>query len=137
MAIVNSIWVGPFRGGVGCPREQMHITSKLPPTADGRQMRRWIDESLARLGLEYLDTLAIHGINTPEQLAGIQEENGGLEAAQQAQKLGKIRHLGFSTHGSLELILEAMQTGAFEFVNLHYYLFFSSVINGRSPWQKP
>ncbi|MCC5896342.1 MAG: aldo/keto reductase [Phormidium sp. BM_Day4_Bin.17] len=113
-----------LKAGLGCPRERVYITSKLPPTSEGQQMSDWIDESLTRLGLDYLDNLAIHGINTPEQLAGIQEENGGLAAAQQAQKAGKIRHLGFSTHGSLELILEAMKTEAFEFVNLHYYLFF-------------
>jgi uncharacterized protein len=32
--------------------------------------------------------------------------------------------LGFSTHGSLELILAAIETNLFDFVNLHYYYFF-------------
>ena len=41
-----------------------------------------------------------------------------------AMKQGKIRHLGFSTHGSLELILAAIETDLFEFINLHYYYFF-------------
>ncbi|KPQ38858.1 MAG: aldo/keto reductase family oxidoreductase [Phormidium sp. OSCR] len=110
--------------GLGCPREALHITSKLPPTPDGQQLEQWLDESLDRLGCDYLDTLAIHGLNTPQQLASIQGENGSLAAAERARKAGKIRHLGFSTHGDLDLILEAMRTGAFEFVNLHYYLFF-------------
>ena len=35
-----------------------------------------------------------------------------------------MRHIGFSTHGPLELILAAINTDFFEFVNLHYYLFF-------------
>lgn len=34
---------------------------------------------------------------------------------------GKVKHLGFSTHGSLELILAAIKTNLFDFVNLHYY----------------
>jgi predicted aldo/keto reductase-like oxidoreductase len=34
---------------------------------------------------------------------------------------GRIRHIGFSTHGPTPLILEAVATGAFDYVNLHYY----------------
>jgi hypothetical protein len=37
---------------------------------------------------------------------------------------GQIRHVGFSTHGTLEVIEGAIATNLFEFVNLHYYLFF-------------
>jgi predicted aldo/keto reductase-like oxidoreductase len=40
------------------------------------------------------------------------------------QEQGVIRHVGFSTHGSYGLICEAIATGLFEFVNLHYYYFF-------------
>jgi hypothetical protein len=46
-----------------------------------------------------------------------------LLAIQEAISQGKIRHLGFSTHGALELILAAIQTDLFAFVNLHYYYF--------------
>jgi len=35
-----------------------------------------------------------------------------------------VRHVGFSTHGPLEVILAAINTNLFEFVNLHYYYFF-------------
>lgn len=47
-----------------------------------------------------------------------------MAAVQEAIDAGKVRYVGFSTHGALELILAAMETGAFDFVNLHYYLFF-------------
>ena len=43
---------------------------------------------------------------------------------QQLQKAGKIRHLGFSTHGSLSLILKTIAADLFTFINLHYYYFF-------------
>jgi predicted aldo/keto reductase-like oxidoreductase len=36
---------------------------------------------------------------------------------------GIVRHLGFSTHAPLEVILDTMRTGEFESVNLHYYYF--------------
>jgi len=105
------------------PREQIYITTKLPPTSDSEQMRQSIEQSLTNLQLDYLDCLAIHGINTWEHLDWITQERGCLKAIQAAMAEGKIRHLGFSTHGTLELILAAINTDLFEFVNLHYYYF--------------
>jgi len=105
-------------------REKLYITSKICPTETAEQMRSQIEESLVRLQIDYLDCLAIHGVNTEEHLKLITDPNGCLQAIQEALKIGKIRHLGFSTHGSLELIIKTIQTNLFEFVNLHYYYFF-------------
>ena len=108
--------------GLAIPRSQLYITSKIPPTAEADTMRRHIDESLQRLKVDYLDCLAIHGLNTWEHLHWV--ENGCVSAVQQAIADGQVRHFGFSSHGSLELIIKAIDTGFFEFVNLHYYYFF-------------
>ncbi|MFM7441670.1 MAG: aldo/keto reductase, partial [Snowella sp.] len=105
-------------------RKNFYITSKICPTENAEQMRSQIDESLTRLQIDYLDCLAIHGINTEEHLKLISNPNGCLKAIKEALNEGKIRHLGFSTHGSLELIIKTIQTDLFEFVNLHYYYFF-------------
>ena len=105
------------------PREQIHLTTKLPPTQNKQAMTQWIDESLTRLQTDYIDCLAIHGINTPEHLDWVSNSQGCLSAIQTALQQGKIGNLGFSTHGSLELILEAINTDLFAFVNLHYYYF--------------
>jgi uncharacterized protein len=104
-------------------RQEIHLTTKLTPTPDPRQMSQWLEESLARLQTDYLDCLAIHGINTWEHLGWVTQPNGCLGAIKTAMAQGKIRHLGFSTHGSLDLILAAIQTDIFEFINLHYYYF--------------
>lgn len=106
------------------PREQLHITTKVPPTADANLMRQWLDESLERLQIDYLDCLAIHGINTWEHLAWVESPNGCMQAVHEAMAEGRIRHIGFSTHAPLEIILAAINTELFEFVNLHYYYFF-------------
>jgi uncharacterized protein len=105
-------------------REQIYITTKLTPTSDAGQMYEWIEQSLLNLQLDYIDCLAIHGLNTWEHLSWVTQENGCVQAIREAMEAGKIRHLGFSTHGSLELILAAIDTDLFEFVNLHYYYFF-------------
>ncbi|HEY9674082.1 MAG TPA: aldo/keto reductase [Waterburya sp.] len=106
------------------PREQLYITTKLPPTPNPDLMRQWIDESLQRLQLDYLDCLAIHGINTWEHLAWVESPKGCMQAVQAAVSEGQVRHVGFSTHAPLEVILAAINTDLFEFVNLHYYYFF-------------
>jgi uncharacterized protein len=110
--------------GLSVPRDRLYIMTKIPPTQDAALMRQWIEQSLANLQLDYIDCLAIHGINTWEHLSWVTQENGCLQAIYEAMSAGKIRHLGFSTHGSLELILAAIATDLFEFVNLHYYYFF-------------
>ena len=106
------------------PREQLHITTKLPPTADADLMRQWIDEALERLQLNYVDCLAIHGINTWEHLTWVESPGGCMQAVQDAVAQGYVRHVGFSTHAQLDVILAAINTNLFEFVNLHYYYFF-------------
>lgn len=106
------------------PREQLYITTKLPPTPNPDLMCQWIDESLQRLQLDYLDCLAIHGINTWEHLSWVESPNGCMQAVQAAVSEGRVRHVGFSTHAPLEVILAAINTDLFEFVNLHYYYFF-------------
>jgi predicted aldo/keto reductase-like oxidoreductase len=106
------------------PREQIYLTTKLSPTPDPHQMTRWIDESLSRLKLDYIDCLALHGVNTWDHLSWITADDGCMKALQQAKQAGKINHIGFSTHGSLELILATLKTDLFEFINLHYYYFF-------------
>jgi uncharacterized protein len=110
--------------GLPVPRSQVYITTKIPPTADADTMRRCIYESLQKLNIDYLDCLGIHGINTREHLDWVKTKGGCMKAVEEARADCKIRHVGFSTHAPLEIILEAIDTDFFDFVNLHYYYFF-------------
>jgi uncharacterized protein len=105
-------------------RDQVYITTKIPPTPNSTLMRQYINESLERLNVDYLDCLGIHGLNTWEHLDWVKAENGCMQAVQEAKASGRVRHVGFSTHGTLELILAAINTDLFEFINIHYYYFF-------------
>ncbi len=109
---------------IGTSRSQIYITTKLLPTADATTMTQWIDQSLERLNLDYIDALAIHGLNTWEHLDWVTAENGCMQAVRQAVADGRVRHVGFSTHGALDVILAAIATDFFAFVNLHYSYFF-------------
>jgi predicted aldo/keto reductase-like oxidoreductase len=105
-------------------REKLYITTKLPPTPNPDQMSQWLDESLQRLQVDYINCLAIHGINTWDHFHWLTQPNGCWIALQKALDDRRIHHLGFSTHGNLDLILATIKTNLFEFVNLHYYYFF-------------
>jgi hypothetical protein len=103
-------------------REKIYLTSKITPTSDYRLLEKSIDESLTRVQTSYLDCLGIHGINTEEHLQWIMQKES-LNVLQKALNEKKIHYLGFSTHGSLDLILKTINTDLFHFVNLHYYYF--------------
>lgn len=115
-------YIGAAIKALSLPREQFVLTTKLTPKLQANEIAPAIAQSLDHLGVDYIDCLAIHGINTPAHLK--QVENEMLEGLAQAIASGKIRHLGFSTHGSLDLILQTLATRAFSFINLHYNYFF-------------
>ncbi|MDZ8085401.1 MAG: aldo/keto reductase [Nostoc sp. DedQUE12b] len=113
-----------LKAGLSVPRTKLYVTTKISATADADTMRRCIDESLERLQLDYLDCLGVHGLNTWQHLEWVQAKNGCMQAVEEAVADGRVRHVGFSTHGPLEVIQAAINTDLFEFVNLHYYYFF-------------
>ncbi len=103
-------------------RAALTVTSKIAPTVKRTEIEATIKASLARLGVDYLDCLAIHGINTQAHLESVQTEM--LAAIASLQARGLVHHLGFSTHAPLGVIQSAIATNAFSFVNLHYSFFF-------------
>jgi hypothetical protein len=105
------------------PRKEVIITTKFVPTDNPQIMAKNLQQSLENLQVDFLDCVAIHGINTWSHLELITQENSCLKILQDAKKEGLIKHIGFSTHGDLELIKATIKTNLFEFVNLHYYYF--------------
>ncbi|MEM9450953.1 MAG: aldo/keto reductase [Cyanobacteria bacterium P01_E01_bin.6] len=105
-------------------RTHVVITTKIPPTPTASEMAAAIHDSLERLKIEAIDCLAIHGLNTQEHLDWVLAPDGCMVAVRDAIAAGKVRHVGFSTHAPLDIILSAINTGFFEFINLHYTLFF-------------
>ena len=104
-------------------RDEVIITTKIGLTDTPDEMRRCIDESLTRMNVDRIDNFDIHGINTHDILDKTLMPGGCLDAVRQAMTEGIIDHLGFSTHGPLDVILRTLDTDEFESVNLHYYYF--------------
>lgn len=118
-------WIGQaLKTGVRVARSRLVLTSKVSPSPDGTTVERQLEESLTRLGVDYLDCIAVHGLNTPEHLDWVLAPQGTLAALRRAQADGRVRQIGFSTHGPLAVIEAAISTNAFAFINLHYSYFF-------------
>jgi hypothetical protein len=103
------------------PREKIILQTKVGPSADPATFRADFAKSLQRLRQDHVDLLGIHGINTPERLDWTLRKGGCLDAARQWQREGRCRFIGFSTHGAPDLIVRAIESGEFDYVNLHWY----------------
>ncbi len=103
------------------PREKLIVQTKVSPFATAREFRETFDQSMRYLKLEHVDLLSLHGINNAELLEWSLRSGGCLDAARQLQREGRCRWIGFSTHATTDLILQAIETGAFDYVNLHWY----------------
>lgn len=100
-------------------REKLIVQTKVPPCSDPQEFRQIFEKSLAYLQLEYVDLLGLHGINNQELLD--YSIGGCLQVAKELQAQGKVRFIGFSTHAPLEIILQAVNTNEFDYINLHWY----------------
>jgi uncharacterized protein len=107
----SEVYLGQaLQQGIGVEREAVVITTKISPKPDAVSMANAIERSLSQLQLDRIDCLAIHGLNTPEHLALIQNPDGCMKAIHHAVAAGQIKHVGFSTHGPLDVILAAINT---------------------------
>jgi uncharacterized protein len=102
-------------------RESFIFQTKVPPSQDPQHFLSQFDRSMSLLNLDYVDLLGIHGINNTELLEQTMRPGGCLDIARQLQASGRVRHIGFSTHGSTDTICQTIDTGAFDYVNLHWY----------------
>jgi predicted aldo/keto reductase-like oxidoreductase len=105
----------------GLRRDRIIVQTKVAPEADPKKFLETFERSMSYLGLEYVDLLSLHGINERRHLDWALGENGCLAAARRLQREGRARFLGFSTHATSDIILDAVNSGEFDYVNLHWY----------------
>jgi len=103
------------------PREKIIVQTKVGPKATAREFLNTFDTSLKYLRLDYVDLLALHGVNHRQFLEWSLQKDGCVAAARKLQREGRVRFLGFSTHATTDLILEAVNSGEFDYVNVHWY----------------
>ena len=95
-------------------RKNVFIATKSTSRAtDG--VKEHLALSLKRLGTDYIDLYQFHNVSDAESLEKILAPGGPLEAVRQAQKEGKIKHIGITSH-SRDMAIEAVKTDNFETV---------------------
>ena len=85
------------------------------------QFKKSIYEQIELLGLDYVDLFSIHGLNRSEQLEWLFNHPMGkgrnlYGAIEELREEGKIRHVGFSSHGCADVIREAIDTDMFDYM---------------------
>lgn len=103
------------------PRESLIVQTKVAPDPSPETFYRTFEKSLANLRLESVDLLSLHGINNEEIWEQCIRPGGCIDQARKIQKEGRARFIGFSTHGAPSLILKAVRSGEFDYLNLHWY----------------
>ena len=103
------------------PRDRMIVQTKVEPMADPEQFVRTFDRSMKNLRLDHVELLSLHGINDAQTLDWAIRKGGCLEMARRLQSEGRCKHVGFSTHATNDLIVKAIETDGFDYVNLHWY----------------
>ena len=103
------------------PREKIIVQTKVKPCATQKEFLEIFETSMKYLRLDHVDLLSLHGINNRELLDWSLKKNGCLAAARQLQKEGRARFIGFSTHATTDVILETVNSGEFDYCNVHWY----------------
>ena len=91
------------------PRESIYIATKLsnfsPSTWSRKASMEMYHNSFKELQVDYIDYLLLHGIGMGgmESLNGRYIDNGMLNFLLKEREAGRIRNLGFSYHGDIEV----------------------------------
>lgn len=104
------------------PQNGWVITSKILPGISFENGKHQLKAILKRLGLQKIDNLAIHGLNLFDHLEWSLNGDGRL-LIDWAKKENLIGQIGFSSHGELSLIKQAINSKGFTFCSLHLHLF--------------
>ncbi len=97
------------------------IQTKIPPNNNIKIFEEELKISFENLGIEKINLVSIHGINTDVQLNQSLKDNGCIDVLKKWQNNNLIGNIGFSTHGNVSLIEKAISSNKFDYVNLHWY----------------
>lgn len=103
------------------PRDRIIVQTKVVVKDTPQEFLQTFEHSLKLLHLDYVDLLAVHGINLDEHIEACMAPGGLLDVIRQLQDQGKVRFVGFATHGPTEVIVRAVETNQFDYINLHWY----------------
>lgn len=98
-------------------RNEFYLSTKIDER-DGPGVRQKLERCLRRLKTDWIDLLLFHDVRGSEYEKIFNA--GGLEELEKARKEGKISQIGISIHGSLSMMRQAIESGAFSVLMAAY-----------------
>lgn len=88
------------------PREKFYLADKFPgyDLSNMDKVETIFNEQLKKCGVDYFDFYMFHNVCEMNIDAYLDQQYGIYNYLMEQKKEGRIRHLGFSAHGSLEVI---------------------------------
>lgn len=88
------------------PRESFYLATKFPgyDLSNMDQVKEIFERQLKKCGVEYFDFYLFHNVCEMNIDAYLDEKYGIYQYLMKQKKAGRIRHLGFSAHGSYEVM---------------------------------
>ncbi len=103
------------------PRDKIIIQTKVNPKDDPKEFEKDLEKSMDLLNPGWLDMMAIHGINDQHSLDISIKPGGCVDVVKKWQEKGYIKHIGFASHAEADILIKAIETGLFSYINLHYF----------------
>ena len=88
------------------PRERWHLATKFPgyDLSNMDQVKTVFERQLEKCGVDYFDFYLFHNVCEMNIEAYLDPKYGIFDYLTEQKRSGRIRHLGFSAHGSREVI---------------------------------
>ncbi len=104
-------------------RDKVYLSTKMPTGMVQKKddYRRFLEEELKRLNVEYIDFYHFHDLNEHKFKNTVLKHNL-LKEAQKAKDEGLIKHISFSFHDKPEIMKRIIDIGIFESVLCQYNL---------------
>lgn len=98
------------------PRDRYYIATKFPgfDVKNFQRKEEIFHRQLEKLQVEYFDFYLCHNVAEKNVDAFLSEEYGLMPYLLEQKKAGRIRHLGFSTHGSLDTMRRFLEAWGHE-----------------------
>ena len=111
----------PYHGGMServmgkvlsqYPRESYYLADKFPGhmILESYDPQTLFEEQLRRCNVEYFDFYLLHNVYEESVERYLDPNLGIMEYLKEQKRNGRIRHLGFSTHGRLDMMREFLE----------------------------
>ena len=116
------------------PRDSYYLATKFKVT-DAKDIRAMFNSQLERCKTDYFDIYLLHNITAKTFDEYFDPANGYLDFLLEQQKEGRIRHLGFSSHGTPDVIQKTLDRHRFDMAQIQVNYLDWSLIDAAAQYK--